>query len=70
MALILTLTTTYVELGKKMRQKHSVIKNVRYRRLPRYNLEQLKQPDVAYAQNLEAALPDEDELNETPFEDC
>lgn len=56
----------------KLRPKLSVINNVRYRRPPRYNLERLKQPDVAsaYAQNLEAALPDEGELGETPLEDC
>ncbi|XP_062707718.1 uncharacterized protein LOC134288053 [Aedes albopictus] len=56
----------------KLRPKFSVINNVRYRRPPRYNLERLKQPDVAsaYAQNLEAALPDEGELDEAPLEDC
>ncbi|XP_062717045.1 uncharacterized protein LOC134292171 [Aedes albopictus] len=56
----------------KLRPKLSVINNVRYRRPPRYNLERLKQPDVAsaYAQNLEAALPDEGELDEAPLEDC
>ncbi|XP_058448248.1 uncharacterized protein LOC131428359 [Malaya genurostris] len=40
----------------------SVINNARYQLPPRYNIERLKQPDVAsaYAQNLEAALPDEE----------
>ncbi|KRG00484.1 uncharacterized protein Dwil_GK27899, partial [Drosophila willistoni] len=56
----------------KLRPKLSVINNVRYRRPPRYNLERLKQPDVAnaYAQHLEAALPDEGELDRAPLEDC
>ncbi|XP_062712018.1 uncharacterized protein LOC134289708 [Aedes albopictus] len=61
----------YLEMVK-LRPKLSVINNVRYRRPPRYNLERLKQPDVAsaYAQNLEAALPDEGELDEAPLDDC
>ncbi|XP_058449454.1 craniofacial development protein 2-like [Malaya genurostris] len=48
----------------KLRPKLSVINNARYQLPPRYNIERLKQPDVAsaYAQNLEAALPDEGEL--------
>ncbi|XP_065080620.1 uncharacterized protein LOC135703351 [Ochlerotatus camptorhynchus] len=56
----------------KLRPKLSVINNVRYRRPPRYNLERLKQPDVAlaYAQNLEAALPEEGELDVPPLENC
>ncbi|KRF97428.1 uncharacterized protein Dwil_GK26988, partial [Drosophila willistoni] len=56
----------------KLRPKLSVVNNVRYRRPPRYDLERLKQPDVAaaYAQQLEAALPEEGELDEAPLEDC
>ena len=56
----------------KLRPKLSVINNVRYRRPPRYDLERLKQPDVAtaYAQHLEAALPEEGELDGAPLEDC
>ncbi|XP_062704877.1 uncharacterized protein LOC134287218 [Aedes albopictus] len=56
----------------KLRPKLSVINNVHYRRPPRYDLERLKQPDVttAYAQNLEAALPDEGVLDVAPLEDC
>lgn len=56
----------------KLRPKHSFINNVRYRRLSRYNIERLKQLDVtsAYAQNVEASLPDEGELDEDPLEDC
>ncbi|XP_058444164.1 uncharacterized protein LOC131425900 [Malaya genurostris] len=49
----------------KLRLKLSVINNARYQLPPRYNIERLKKPDVAsaYAQNLEAALPDEGELD-------
>ncbi|XP_062714037.1 uncharacterized protein LOC134290845 [Aedes albopictus] len=56
----------------KLRPKLSVINNVHYRRPPRYDLERLKQPNVAtaYAQNLEAALPDEGVLDVAPLEDC
>ena len=56
----------------KMRPKLSVVNNIRYRRPPRYNLARLKQPEVAasYAQSLEAALPEEGELEEAPLEDC
>jgi endonuclease/exonuclease/phosphatase family metal-dependent hydrolase len=56
----------------KMRPKLSVVNNIRYRRPPRYNLARLKQANVAasYAQSLEAALPEEDELDEAPLEDC
>ncbi|XP_062715066.1 uncharacterized protein LOC134291306 [Aedes albopictus] len=55
----------------KLCPKLSVINNVQYRRPPRYDLERLKQPDVAtaYAQNLEAALPDEGVLDVAPLED-
>ncbi|XP_055641725.1 uncharacterized protein LOC129778684 [Toxorhynchites rutilus septentrionalis] len=56
----------------KMRPKLAVVNNIRYRRPPRLNLARLKQLDVAgnYVHSLEAALPEEDELNETPLEDC
>ncbi|XP_058064586.1 uncharacterized protein LOC131214225 [Anopheles bellator] len=56
----------------KMRPKLSGVNNVRYQRPPRLDLERLKQSDVAedYAHSLEAALPDEDELEETPLENC
>ncbi|XP_058064590.1 craniofacial development protein 2-like, partial [Anopheles bellator] len=56
----------------KMRPKLSVVNNVRYQRPPRLYLERLKQSDVAedYAHSLEAALPDEDELEEAPLENC
>ncbi|XP_058816777.1 uncharacterized protein LOC131680072 [Topomyia yanbarensis] len=51
---------------------HLVIFHVRYRRPPRYDLELLKQPNVAtaYAQHLEAALPGEGDLDVAPLEDC
>ncbi|XP_058817605.1 uncharacterized protein LOC131680905 [Topomyia yanbarensis] len=54
----------------KLRPKLSVMNHVRYRRPP--DLERLKQPDdaIAYAQHLEAALPDEEELDVAPLEDC
>ncbi|XP_058456420.1 uncharacterized protein LOC131433832 [Malaya genurostris] len=56
----------------KLRQELSIINNARYQLPQRYNIERLKQPDVAsaYAQNLEAALPDEGELDVAPLEDC
>ncbi|XP_058456370.1 uncharacterized protein LOC131433790 [Malaya genurostris] len=56
----------------KLRPKLSVINNARYLLPPRYNIERLKQPYVAsaYAQNFEAALPDEGELDVALFEDC
>ncbi|XP_058839129.1 uncharacterized protein LOC131694663 [Topomyia yanbarensis] len=56
----------------KLRPKLSVNNHVRYRRPPRYDLERLKQPDVATAcaQHVEAALPDEEELDVAPLEDC
>ncbi|XP_058449191.1 uncharacterized protein LOC131429161 [Malaya genurostris] len=56
----------------KLRPKLSVINNARYQLPPRYNIERLKQPDVAstYAQNLETALPDKGELDVAPLEDC
>jgi len=55
----------------KMRPKLSVVNNVRYRRPPRYNIERLKDPEVAsdYAQRLEAALPEEDDAMNMPLED-
>jgi len=56
----------------KLRPKLSVINNVRYRRSPRYNLERLKQNDVAtaYAQHLEAALPEAEDLDQIPLDAC
>ena len=55
----------------KIRQKLSVVNNIRYRRPPRYNLARLKQHDIAtqYASSLEAALPEEGELEEAPLGD-
>ncbi|XP_055633640.1 uncharacterized protein LOC129773983 [Toxorhynchites rutilus septentrionalis] len=56
----------------KMRPKLSVVNNIRYRCPRWYNLTRLKQADVAenYAHSHEAALPDEDQINEAPLEDC
>ncbi|XP_058449363.1 uncharacterized protein LOC131429316 [Malaya genurostris] len=56
----------------KLRSKLSVINNARYQQPPRYNIERLKQPDVASAsaQNFKAALPDEGELDVAPLDDC
>ena len=56
----------------KLRPKLSVVNNVRYRRPPRYNLDRLRETDIAttYAQHLEVALPAEEELVDAPVEDC
>ncbi|XP_055622163.1 uncharacterized protein LOC129765762 [Toxorhynchites rutilus septentrionalis] len=56
----------------KMRPKLSVVNNIRYRCRQRYDLTRLKQANVAenYAHSLEAALPEEDQINETALEDC
>ena len=56
----------------KVRQRLSEVNKIRYRPPQRYNLERLKDREVAsqYAQELEAALPDEGELTEAPLEDC
>ncbi|XP_052564527.1 uncharacterized protein LOC120430808 isoform X2 [Culex pipiens pallens] len=56
----------------KLRQRLSEVNKIRYRRPQRYNLERLKDPEVAtqYARELEAALPDEGELAEAPLEAC
>ena len=56
----------------KLRPKLSVVNNVRYRRPPRYNLDRLRETEVAtaYAQHLEAALLSEEELADAPLEDC
>ncbi|XP_058456421.1 craniofacial development protein 2-like [Malaya genurostris] len=56
----------------KLRPKLSVVNNVRYRRPPRYNLDRLRDTEVAtaYARHLEAALLAEEELNDAPLEDC
>lgn len=56
----------------KVRQRLSVVNNIRFRRPPRYNLERLKLLEVAtdYAQSLEAALPEEGELTTTALEGC
>ncbi|XP_058827596.1 uncharacterized protein LOC131687520 [Topomyia yanbarensis] len=53
----------------KLRQKLSVVHSVRYRRPPRYNLDRLRETNVAttYAQHLEAALPPEEELIYLPL---
>ncbi|XP_058456481.1 craniofacial development protein 2-like [Malaya genurostris] len=55
-----------------LRPKLSVVNNVRYRRPPRYNLDRLRDTEVAtaYARHLEAALLAEEELNDAPLEDC
>ncbi|XP_058453484.1 craniofacial development protein 2-like [Malaya genurostris] len=56
----------------KLRPKLSVMNNVRYRRPPRYNLDRLRDTEVAtaYARHLEAALLAEEGLNDAPLEDC
>ncbi|XP_058811328.1 uncharacterized protein LOC131676223 [Topomyia yanbarensis] len=56
----------------KLRPKLSVVNSLRYRRLPLYNLDRLRETNVAttYAQHLEAALPPEEELIDAPVEDC
>ncbi|XP_058447671.1 craniofacial development protein 2-like [Malaya genurostris] len=56
----------------KLRPKLSVVNNVRYRRPPRYNLDRLRDTEVAtaYARHLEAVLLAEEELNDAPLEDC
>uniref|UniRef100_A0A8D8C8R8 Craniofacial development protein 2 n=1 Tax=Culex pipiens TaxID=7175 RepID=A0A8D8C8R8_CULPI len=56
----------------KLRQRLSEVNKIRYRRPQRYNLERLKDHEVAtqYAGELEAALPDEGELAEAPLEAC
>ena len=53
-----------------MRSKLSVANSVRYRRSPRVNIARLKEPDFAeaYAQRLEAALPED--LPGILLEDC
>ncbi|XP_058446110.1 uncharacterized protein LOC131427162 [Malaya genurostris] len=55
-----------------LRPKLSVINNARYQISPRYNIERLNQPDVAsaYAQNIEAALPNEGELDMALLGNC
>ncbi|XP_058456336.1 uncharacterized protein LOC131433761 [Malaya genurostris] len=56
----------------KLRPKLSVVNNVRYRCPPRYNLDRLRDTEVAtaYARHLEAALLAEEEFNDAPLEDC
>ncbi|XP_052562752.1 craniofacial development protein 2-like [Culex pipiens pallens] len=59
-------------MAAKLRQRLSEVNKIRYRRPQQYNLERLKDPEVAtqYARELEAALPDEGQLAEAPLEAC
>ena len=56
----------------KLRQRLSDVNKIRRRRPQRFDLERLRNREVAsrYARELDAALPDEGELTEAPLEDC